>query len=694
MADRNLALKILIDARDSTAAVFSKLKTSLTGIAGLAAGLFSGALFAKSVDDAEKLNTQMRKLEATIQATGGAAGLTASEIDDMARRLDEATLGSASGFRDAANILLTFKSISKDTFETTLTLAQDLADAGFGNLSSNAVQLGKALENPVKGLTALSKSGVSFSDSQKELIKQLVETGDLAKAQGIILEAVAGQVGGVAKAMGGGLAGASDLVTKRFMDLREIIGQTVVPALTVFNTLLADGAKYFTDWLKSSDDAGKAAGTLGTVATGLATALAGIGFAIDRLVRGTGALGAKFAALANFDTAALDAIDEAFSADNAAALEKYNALLASLKSPPKIEIKTEIDTGDIDGSLTAVNESVQVITNQFKIWEKASTKTIDGIAEGLKKLSDGELEQMKATLATAFDSGIEKSEELANALKAISAEEVTRAWKTLGVTSEQSLKQAADAAKRAYLTIRDSGQASSNDLGKAWNAYMKQVQSAASAVDAVSDAEQRRKNNLQTLDSTGTTAEEKNEAKKQQLAQETAEFQRLLRAGEFEQARRLSEQTEQLAFEVAQAEKQAYLDGQVLSFDATKAREDYLQTIKNTKLALEELNAAEKNKLAAETPTPDDAQTTDTGTGAIDQQKAALEALNAQKQLIAEPVALTINDNLDETSARVLNLLNLLAQVNASTLAVSNQVDQATGFNEQIAREALARGRR
>jgi len=240
-------IEILINAKDNASSVFSSLQTKVAAVGVAVAGYFGVRLFSGAVESAEKLDTQMRKLGAVIDATGGAAGLTAKEIDDMARRLDEATTGSAEGFRDAAAQLLTFKSVGKDAFETTLLLAQDLADAGFGSLETNAVQLGKALEDPVKGLTALTRSGVTFSQEQQNLIRTLVETGRSAEAQGMILEAVAGQVGGTAKAIGGGLSGAVDLVKKRFNDLKEQLGAAVLPVFQRFNELVAETYKRLTD---------------------------------------------------------------------------------------------------------------------------------------------------------------------------------------------------------------------------------------------------------------------------------------------------------------------------------------------------------------------------------------------------------------------------------------------------------------
>lgn len=247
MAERNLAVKLLIDAKDQASSVlakvgsgFAKLTAGITA-AGTAVAAWAGTkLFGDSVRAAEDLERQMGKLNGAIEATGGAAGLTAEEIDAMARRLDEATLGSAAGFRDAATQLLTFKSVGADVFETVLERAQDLADSGFGSLSSNAVMLGKALEDPERGLTALTRAGVTFSEEQRRVIQAMTQAGNAAGAQAVILDAVAGQVGGVARAMGSGLSGAIDLVGKRFVDLKEQLGEAMIPVLTGINQRIAD----------------------------------------------------------------------------------------------------------------------------------------------------------------------------------------------------------------------------------------------------------------------------------------------------------------------------------------------------------------------------------------------------------------------------------------------------------------------
>jgi hypothetical protein len=97
------------------------------------------------------------------------------------------------------------------------------------------VQLGKALEDPIKGLAALGKSGVTFTADQKALIKSLVETGDmLPKAQEIILKAVEMQVGGTAEAT----ANASDKMKVAWSQLQEQLGQRLLPVFEKFSLLL------------------------------------------------------------------------------------------------------------------------------------------------------------------------------------------------------------------------------------------------------------------------------------------------------------------------------------------------------------------------------------------------------------------------------------------------------------------------
>ena len=179
----------------------------------------------------QKFETQQLVTEQVIRATGGAAGKTVKDLEDLAQSVGFATLASVEGARKAATQLLTFRSISGETFDRTLRLAQDLATVGFGTLESSAVQLGKALEDPKTGLTALRRVGVSFSETQKQVIQDLFDTGRVAEAQEKILDGLEQQVGGAGKASGQGLAGAYDTLSEATDILLERWGKQIAEAI-------------------------------------------------------------------------------------------------------------------------------------------------------------------------------------------------------------------------------------------------------------------------------------------------------------------------------------------------------------------------------------------------------------------------------------------------------------------------------
>lgn len=232
------------------------------GVAGLTIAL------KKSINAAAEYNREVMRLEGITQATGYAAGISAASINKFAKDLGEATLTSASAAREAAGIIATFKSITGDTFKDTLRLAQDMSEAGFGSLRQTALQLSKALEEPVEGINALRRSGVSFTQAQKDMIKGFVESGEKAKAQAEIIRVVNGQVGGTGVAAAQGLAGAMDTLGERVQRVWEFIGNTlpVEAAAKAINFLsdtiadlleetedMEDGTKLFNEVLKANE---------------------------------------------------------------------------------------------------------------------------------------------------------------------------------------------------------------------------------------------------------------------------------------------------------------------------------------------------------------------------------------------------------------------------------------------------------
>lgn len=205
-------------------------------IAGAAiAGAF--ALIGKSVQDAAQAQAVFAQTEAVLKSTGTTANGTAQQISALSE-----SLMKLSGFDDEAiqsgnNLILTFKNIQNqagagnDIFNRTSLAMVDLARVMRTGPEAQAIRLGKALNDPVRGVTALGKAGVQFTDGQRATIKSLVETGDLLGAQKIILSELESQIGGSAEAYGKTFAGQLDIVRGEIGNLSEEIGVIVMPAL-------------------------------------------------------------------------------------------------------------------------------------------------------------------------------------------------------------------------------------------------------------------------------------------------------------------------------------------------------------------------------------------------------------------------------------------------------------------------------
>jgi hypothetical protein len=172
--------------------------------------------------------------------------------------------------------LLTFKNLAKTADETggamdRATLAAiDLAAAGFGSAETNATQLGKALQDPVKGITALARAGVTFTEQEKEKIKALVESGNMLQAQDMILSAIETQVGGTAEATATGSA----KMNVAFGEMSEAIGKNLLP---LFQTMVPLVTGFF-DWIGANSGV---VTVLAAIMAGLAVAILAVNFALN-----------------------------------------------------------------------------------------------------------------------------------------------------------------------------------------------------------------------------------------------------------------------------------------------------------------------------------------------------------------------------------------------------------------------------
>ena len=188
------------------------------------------AMGAASVAAADTQAKAEAKVQQAIKSTSMAAGLSFEQLKTYASELQNETLfGDEEILNNATAQLLTFTNIAGENFKRTQAVALDLSTVLDGDLKSASIQLGKALNDPVKNLSALSRSGIQFSEEQREVINTLAKTNRLAEAQGVILDELERQYGGQAKAAAEVGTGALKQLQNSWGDFMEQIGAAMMP---------------------------------------------------------------------------------------------------------------------------------------------------------------------------------------------------------------------------------------------------------------------------------------------------------------------------------------------------------------------------------------------------------------------------------------------------------------------------------
>jgi len=206
------------------------------GVAGLAAGATRALgnavrgmvrFMGDSITKAGEQEKVLKQLETVLASTGGAAGLTKKELVEMASGLQDVTTFGDEAILQGQNLLLTFTNIGRDVFPQATETMLDMSVALGQDMKSSAIQLGKALNDPILGVTALRRVGVNFSQAQADMIKKMVESGDVMGAQKFILQELQTEFGGTARAAGETFPGQLQSLDNAFGDLKETIGGTI-----------------------------------------------------------------------------------------------------------------------------------------------------------------------------------------------------------------------------------------------------------------------------------------------------------------------------------------------------------------------------------------------------------------------------------------------------------------------------------
>lgn len=268
---------------------FSATK-AIGAIGGLLAAAGAASFFKGAIEEAREAAKVTRMTNAVLKSTGGAANISARGVEALAQRLSQKAAVDDEVIQSGANLLLTFTKVrneagkGNDIFNQGIGIATDMSAALGQDMKSSVIQLGKALNDPVKGVTALQRVGVSFTAKQKEQIKAMVESGNVMGAQKLILKELKTEFGGAAAAA----ADPAERAKVAWGNFKEEIGGFVLPIIAKLGEFLTSkvipAVKQFIDGIRGLGDSGSIFNQLGRGIYGFIEAFKGEGVTSDGFI--------------------------------------------------------------------------------------------------------------------------------------------------------------------------------------------------------------------------------------------------------------------------------------------------------------------------------------------------------------------------------------------------------------------------
>jgi phage-related protein len=266
----------------------------------------------KAAQEAEQADKRIAQIAKSMGLVSGAYAGGLKRLDDYSNSLMKQIGVEDESIKQVQAKLLTFKALGATmnqaggAMDRATQAAYDLASAGFGSAESNATQLGKALQDPVKGLTALTRSGVTFTAAEKDRIKAMVAAGDTAAAQNLILKAIESQVGGTAAAT----VTDTQKMSVAWGELQENFGKAILPIITTISQKIIPFLENLTNKFTALSPGAKTAivafaafvAAIGPVSFIVGKTITGIVGAKDAIVSMSGVVTKAVGGLQNFAT--------------------------------------------------------------------------------------------------------------------------------------------------------------------------------------------------------------------------------------------------------------------------------------------------------------------------------------------------------------------------------------------------------
>jgi Prophage tail length tape measure protein len=239
---------------------------------GVYEGLEKSIEFIKeSTKDYEELLVAQSQLQAGIESTGGAAGETKEQLIEMADKFREHADFAKKDITDMEAQMLRFPAITKETFEQAGQSILDMSQRSHKGLTETAQAVGRALQDPISNMQTLRRYGIMFTAEQKANVQHMIEIGDVAKAQAVILQQMQATVGGSAEAA----ADANPMfeVKKAMEEAQEAVGHLTTDIMVKLKPafeMVAHAVQGITEWIQEHPELAEYVGTtLAIMAAGL-----------------------------------------------------------------------------------------------------------------------------------------------------------------------------------------------------------------------------------------------------------------------------------------------------------------------------------------------------------------------------------------------------------------------------------------
>lgn len=266
----NLVVKTVFSAVDSLTAPIKRMQRAFGGLnnsvqktKSITAGVVKGMLgfaalqqgfsfFRSMVTDFNDAETAGAQLDATLRSTNNAVGLSRDALEAMSKSLAKTSIYDDDAITGMQSVLATFTSVKGAIYKEALPAILDMSSKLGTDLQSSAIMVGKALQDPVKGITALRRVGVNFNDQQIKMIKNLVKSGKTAQAQAYILKELKTEFGGSAAAAAKAGTGPLKIIENQFGNIKEAIGGLMMKGFSKLFPFMERSIEFFGRLIEST----------------------------------------------------------------------------------------------------------------------------------------------------------------------------------------------------------------------------------------------------------------------------------------------------------------------------------------------------------------------------------------------------------------------------------------------------------